>query len=140
MADTTWAHQVANAILFPAPLLVYGAHPANILANPSADMIKSIPSTWDQTVVLPASEIGEVAVLARRKNDTWFVAVANGVYTRTVRIDLSFLGEGSYLGFLIRDGAEAASVKTEHLTLRRADSLYVQMPSGGGFAARFEPK
>ncbi|MGH9629528.1 MAG: glycoside hydrolase family 97 N-terminal domain-containing protein, partial [Bryobacteraceae bacterium] len=24
MADTTWAHQVANAILLPAPLLVYG--------------------------------------------------------------------------------------------------------------------
>lgn len=34
MADTTWAHQVANAVLFPAPLLVYAAHPANILGNP----------------------------------------------------------------------------------------------------------
>jgi alpha-glucosidase len=139
MADTTWAHQVANAILFPAPLLVYGAHPANILANPTAGMIKTIPSTWDQTLVLPASEIGEVAVLARRKGNTWFVAIANGVYARTVRLDLSFLRDGSYRAFLIRDGSEAASVKTEHVTLRRADPLYVQMPSGGGFVARFDP-
>jgi alpha-glucosidase len=140
MADTTWAHQVANAILFPAPLLVYGAHPANIIANPTAGMIRSIPSTWDETLVLPASDIGEVAVLARRKGNTWFVAAANGVYGRTVRIDLSFLGEGSYQGFLIRDGAEAAAVKTEYGTLRRADSLSVQMPSGGGFVGRFEPR
>lgn len=140
MADTTWAHQVANAILFPAPLLVYAAHPANILANPAADMIRSIPSTWDETRVLPGSDIGEVAVLARRKGATWFVAAVNGVYARTVRIDLSFLEEGSFQGFLIRDGVEAASVKTEHLTLRRGDSLDVRMPSGGGFVARFEAR
>jgi alpha-glucosidase len=135
--DTTWAHQVANAILLPAPLLVYGAHPANILANPTADMLKSIPSVWDETVVLPASDIGMVAALARRKGDTWFVAVANGVYERTIRVDLSFLGEGSCQSLLIRDGDEAASVQIEHLTLRRSDSLYVKMPSGGGFVGRF---
>ncbi|MDX2154451.1 MAG: glycoside hydrolase family 97 catalytic domain-containing protein [Bryobacteraceae bacterium] len=139
MADTTWAHQVANAILFPAPLLVYAAHPANILGNPTAPMIRGIPATWDQTVVLPPSDIGEVAVLARRKKDTWFIAAANGVYARTIRLDLSFLGEGSYQAFLIRDAPGAADVKTEHLTLRRTDSLDVTMPSGGGFVARFQP-
>lgn len=137
MGDTTWAHQVANAVLLPAPLLVYGAHPANILANPTARMIQSIPSVWDETVVLPASEIGEVAAFARRSGDAWSVAVANGNYARTIRVDLSFLGEGSYLGYLIRDGAEAASVKTEHQTFRRGDSLYISMPSGGGFIGRF---
>lgn len=139
MADTTWAHQVANAVLLPAPLLVYGAHPANILANPAAEIVKSIPATWDETVVLPASDIGEVAAFARRKGDTWFIAVTNGVYARTIQVDLSFLGDGSFLGLLIRDGPEAASVKTEHLTLRRGDSLSIQMPSGGGFVARLSP-
>jgi alpha-glucosidase len=137
MADTTWAHQVANAILLPAPLLVYAAHPANILGNPAAGIIRSIPSVWDETTVLPVSEIGEVAAFARRKGDTWFLAVNNGVYARTVRVDLSFLGPGSYKSMLVRDGAEAASVKIEHLTLRSSDTLYISMPSGGGFAGRF---
>ncbi len=137
MGDTTWAHQVANAVLLTAPLLVYAAHPANMLANPTAEMIKSIPSVWDETVVLPASEIGEVAAVARRTGETWFVAVVNGHYARTIRIDLSFLGEGSYLGCLVRDGLEAASVRIEHETFRRGDSLYVAMPSGGGFIGRF---
>jgi len=137
MADTTWAHQVANAVILQAPLLVYAAHPANILANPTVDMVKSIPSVWDETRVLPVSEIGEVATFARRKGDTWFVATINGVYARSVRVDLSFLGPGSYKSMLIRDGTEAASVKIEHLTLRSSDTLYISMPSGGGFVGRF---
>jgi len=29
MGDTTWAHQVANAAILQAPLLVYAASPAN---------------------------------------------------------------------------------------------------------------
>ncbi len=137
MADTTWAHQVANAILLPAPLLVYAAHPANILANPTVDMIKSIPSVWDETVVLPESVIGEVAAIARRKGDTWFLAVNNGVFARTVRVDLSFLGQGSYKSMLVRDRAEANDVKIEHATLRGSDALYIDMRSGGGFVGRF---
>ncbi|MFB3828193.1 MAG: glycoside hydrolase family 97 catalytic domain-containing protein [Bryobacteraceae bacterium] len=137
MADTTWAHQVANAILLPAPLLVYAAHPANLLGNPMVEMIKSIPSVWDETVVLPASEPGEVAALARRKGGTWFLAVNNGVYARTVRVDLSFLGQGSYTSLLVRDRGPADEVKIEHVTARSGDSLYIEMRSGGGFVGRF---
>jgi alpha-glucosidase len=137
MADTTWAHQVANAILLPAPLLVYAAHPANLLGNPTVDMIKSIPAVWDETVVLPVSEIGELAAFARRKGSTWFLAVNNGNVARTVRVDLSFLGQGSYQSMLIRDRAEANEVKIERVTLRSGDSLYIDLRSGGGFAGRF---
>ena len=118
MADTTWAHQVANAVILQAPLLVYVAHPANILANPAADVVKSIPSVWDETVVLPVSQIGEVAAFARRKGNTWFLAVSNGPVARVVRVDLSFLGAGTYLATLIRDTGEAAAVKMEHMTLQ----------------------
>ena len=136
LADTTWAHQVANALILQAPLLVFGAHPANILSNPPADIIRSIPSTWDETVVLPSSDIGQVAAFARRKGSTWFVAIANGINARAVRVDLSFLGQGSYTSTLIRDTCEPAAVKTERLMLTRSDALYVDLRSGGGFVAR----
>ena len=137
LADTTWAHQVANAVILQAPLLVFGAHPANMLANPTVDILKSIPSVWDETVVLPVSDIGQVAAFARRKGETWFLAVANGINAKTVRADLSFLGQGTYVSTLIRDTGEAAAVKTEHLTLSRNDSLYIDLRSGGGFVGRF---
>jgi len=137
LGDTTWAHQVANAVILTAPLLCYAAHPANILANPAADMIKSIPSIWDETVVLPASDIGETAAFARRKGDTWFLAITNGPNAKNFSVDLSFLGAGSYTSMLLRDTGEAAAVKEEHLVLSRTDSLHVDLRSGGGFIARF---
>ena len=137
LADTTWPHQVANAILLPAPLLVFAAHPANILGNPTVDMMKSIPGTWDETVVLPISQVGDVAAFARRKGTTWFVAVNNGPVGKTVRVDLPFLGQGSYQALLLRDQPEADDVKVEHVTVRAADPLYVKMRSGGGFVGRF---
>jgi alpha-glucosidase len=32
-------------------------------------LIESLPSVWDETIVLPISEIGERAALARRSGD-----------------------------------------------------------------------
>jgi alpha-glucosidase len=137
LADTTWAHQVGNAVILQAPLLVFGAHPANILTNPTVDIIRSIPSTWDETQVLPISEIGQVAAFARRKGNDWYLAVNNGINARTVRVDLSFLGQGTYIATLVRDTCEAAAVKIEHATLARNDTLYLDLRSGGGFVGRF---
>src|SRR5436305_5626034 len=65
--ETSWVHQIATAIVFTSPLMIYGAHPKHILENPAADLIKRIPSTWDETRVLAPSEIGELAVFARRR-------------------------------------------------------------------------
>ena len=76
--DTTVVHQVATAAVLTSPLLTYGANPRALLASPAVEMIKAIPAVWDETIVLPPSEIGELAALARRKGDVWFVAVLNG--------------------------------------------------------------
>ncbi|PYV07578.1 MAG: glycoside hydrolase, partial [Acidobacteria bacterium] len=111
--------------------------PANILANPAADIIKSIPSVWDETVVLSVSAIGEVAAFARRAGNTWFVAVNNGPIARAVRVAPPVLGPGSYKSVLVRDAGEASAVKIEHMTSRSGDSISIDLRSGGGFVARF---
>ena len=136
--DTTWAHQIATAAVFTAPLLTYGAQPANILKNPGVEMMKSIPAVWDETIVLPVSEIGEIAAFARRNGDTWFLAIVNGPTARAVKILLSFLGEGEYRVMLIRDSNDdAAAVKIENTTLKCSDLLASELREGGGFIARF---
>src|SRR4030095_3612680 len=81
----------------------YAAHPQNILSNPACAMMKSIPATWDQTIVLPGSEIGEAAVFARRSGETWFLAVLNGPQAKKLGVSLSFLGEGSYRAMTVSD-------------------------------------
>jgi alpha-glucosidase len=136
--NTTHAHQIASAAILSAPLLTYAAHPANILDHPGCALIKSIPSSWDETIVLSPSEIGVVAVFARRSGDTWFLAVMNGTAARSVTIPLSFLGRGTYRTLLVRDGKDdAAAVKVEETTKERGDSLAIDLRVGGGFIARF---
>jgi alpha-glucosidase len=136
--ETTWAHQVASAAVFTAPLLTYAAHPRSILDNPCAAMIRSIPSVWDQTVVLGISEIGELAAFARRSGESWFLAILNGPAARDVNVPLSFLGQGEYRAMLVRDSQDdAAAVQTESTTLKRGDSLAIALRKGGGFIARF---
>ncbi len=136
MRDTTWPHQVANAVILQAPLLCYAAHPANLLANPAAEVVKSIPSVWDETIVLPPSEIGDVAVLARRRGEVWFVAAVNGTEAKTMRLDLGFL-KGNYRATLLRDTGEAAAMNIENVTVTATEPMYVNLRSGGGFVGRF---
>jgi alpha-glucosidase len=135
--ETSWAHQIATAALFTAPLLVYGAHPQAILDNPAALLIKSIPSVWDETRVLPFSEIGEVAGFARRHGKQWFLVIANGPTARSVEVPLSFLDGGAHQALVVRDREdEPAAVVVETKTVRRDESLTIDLRAGGGFIAR----
>lgn len=138
--NTTWAHQIASAAIVSSPLLTYAAHPENILANPAVEIIKSIPSVWDETIVLPGSAIGELAAFARRKGNTWFVAVMNGVGERSMKISLSFLGKGNYKALIAGDDAgNSASVKMQQATYKSSDTITLPLQSGGGYIMRLEP-
>jgi alpha-glucosidase len=136
--ETSWAHQIASAAVFTSPLQVYAAHPKNILGNPAVEVIKAIPSVWDETRVLPFSEIGERAAFARRRGATWFLAVMNGPEAGSVKVPLTFLGAGSYKATHVRDNPdEAAAVVLENTVVTRGDRLGVNMRAGGGFVAVF---
>jgi len=135
--ETSWPHQIATAAIFTSPLLVYGANPQSLLDNPAVDVIKALPSTWDETIVLPGSGIGETAAFARRKAGDWFIAVLNGPAARSLKVDLKFLGAAPYRATLVRDDPDnAAAERVEHATLTRQGSLTITMRAGGGFIAR----
>jgi alpha-glucosidase len=139
--DTTWTHQIATLAIFASPLLTVAAHPQSILDNPAVDVIKSIPAVWDQTIVLPESAIGELAIFARRTGRTWFLAVTCGPQARTIQVPLSFLGEGRYNASLVCDKQENdAAVILKNITVGKGDTLTIEMNNGGGFVGRFSKK
>jgi alpha-glucosidase len=136
--DSTWAHQIASFAIFASPMLTLAANPQSVLDNPAVDVIKSIPAVWDQTIVLPESRIGELAIFARRTGDVWFLAVMCGPQGKTIQVPLAFLGDGPYKASLVRDNKEKPdAVVLESKTLQRSDTLTIEMPNGGGFVARF---
>jgi alpha-glucosidase len=139
--DTSVAHQIASAVILTSPLLVYGGHPASFLASPAVDMLKSIPSVWDETRVLPSSEIGALALFARRSGDRWFIAAMNGTAARTATLDLSIFGPGPFQSLIVRDRPEESAIpEVETRTFVAVDRLEVSMRPAGGFVVRLTPQ
>jgi alpha-glucosidase len=134
--DTSVANQIASMAIFAAPLLTIAANPQSILNSPAVDVIKSIPAVWDETIVLPGSEIGELVLYARRSGNTWFIAAMNGAQAKSVHVPLSFLGDSPYKATFVRDTADGATVTVSNATQRRADTLNVDLTPGGGFVVR----
>jgi alpha-glucosidase len=137
-ADSTWAHQIACLATFHSPILTIAAHPQSVLDNPALDVIKSIKPVWDETIVLPESKIGELSIFARRSGGMWMLAVMSAGPARTIRVPLSFLGDGPYKASLVRDSREKAdAVVLEDRTADGSDVLTVDLAEGGGFVGRF---
>ena len=135
--DTTVAHQIATMVVFASPLLTIAANPQTMLDSPAVDVIRSVPSVWDETRVLAGSEIGELAMYARRSSQTWFLGVLCGPGAKTVRVPLSFLGASAYRATLVRDGADANAITVETATHRAGDTITLELRAGGGFIGRF---
>lgn len=137
--NTTWAHQVASAAILSAPMLTYAANPENILNNSAVNIIKKIPSDWDETIVLPGSEIGGIAAYARRSGNRWFVAVMNGIPPHKINIPLRFLGAGRYTASIAEDVAgNTAALNVHDASYGSGDTLSLSLASGGGYIAVFE--
>lgn len=138
---TTWANQIASAVVLTSPLLTYSANPKTILANPAVDIIRAIPSTWDETIVLPPSRIGKLAIFARRKGDKWFLAAMNGEKPETIDVLLSFLGKGQWKTQSASDVAgNSAAVELHQSTYQPGSVIHLVLRSGGGYVAEFTPE
>lgn len=116
---TTWAHQLATPILFDSPLQVYAEHPDFLMRHPVAkqalDVLRSIPTVWDETRVLEGSRIGGLAAMARRSGGRWFVGILNGGQRRSYEVSLDFLPEGQYDLVIVSDDLDAERISLEGL-------------------------
>lgn len=133
----TWSREIAQSIVFTSPFLCYADHPENYLKNPALELIKAIPSTWDETIVLKDSEIGKCAVFARRKGDTWFIGILNGSEKKNIDIPLGFLTGGSYTLNAFEDdpGRDDGIIKKVN-TVSKSDHLRLSIRPAGGFVAK----
>src|SRR5450759_2719893 len=103
---STFAHELAMAIVFTSPYLCMGDNPTNYLNSQAVDVLKALPPVWDETIVLPGSEIGQLAAFARRNGQQWFIAAINAVMPRRETVALSFLGKGNFKLIELADSPE----------------------------------
>ena len=141
---TTFAHQLAAGIVITAPLTHWAGNADLYAKNPAIDVMKTIPSTWDETRVLQGSDIGELAVFARRSGRNWFVGILNGGSERLVTVDFSsFLGgekRAVYDAVFLKDHANKADAfEREEKTVRASDTAELTLRPGGGAVIRLIP-
>jgi alpha-glucosidase len=133
---SSFAHELAMPIVFTSPFLCMGDNPKDYLDSESCDVLKALPSTWDETVVLPQSEIGQLAAFARRKDNQWFIGVINDTTPRQEKVALNFLGKGSYHLVELADNPDRndAFARTVR-TVTRRDKLTFPLRKDGGYVA-----
>lgn len=137
IGETTHAHQIATLVLMTSPFLCYGGNPKEYLEHPAKEFFLSIPTVWDESVVLGVSEIGDVVAIARRSGKDWFLAVISE-QAKTIELPLNFLGKGNYSYSSVSDvQGEQFSVQQKNGIVTRDDKIKVSLNKAGGYTARF---
>ncbi len=133
MVGYTWSHLLAQAVNMTSPLLHFAGKYQDFLDNPAENLLRHLPATWDETIVLPGSEIGKTVGFARRRGEDWYIGVLNGGEAATLPIHLSFLGQGSWQADMFCDNPDnPATFKRETRTVTPGDTLTVSMSKRGG--------
>lgn len=135
--SVTFGFQLSSIYMFTSPMLIFAADMEDMLSCPARSFIENVPVIWDETVVLPESEIGRLAALARRKENVWYLTVINGDTEQLFDAKLDFLPEGKYQMEIVSDAPgnrKQLEVKTRKI--RAGQRLKQELLSGGGFVAR----
>lgn len=138
---TTLTHQLACVAAFTSPFMCLGVDPEKLLKSNIKSIVRDIPVIWDETIVLPQSEIGELAIIARRSGKTWYLIALNGESPKSIEVNLDFLNPGNYDGTLFEDVVnQPGQTNDSKIASSHKDKLKIKMSSGGGFLARFNEK
>lgn len=144
MSQGTRCRQLAEYVVFESPLNMLCDSPDSYEKEVECTrFIAAIPTVWDRTVSLDGA-IGKYIAIARQKGDEWYVGGLTNWESRTMEIDLSFLGAGSFTAEVFRDGVNANRIasdyKKEIVSVPANRKMILQMAQGGGFALKIYRK
>lgn len=139
MSQGTRCHQLAAYVVHDSPLTMLADNPTIYRKEQECtDFIVGMPNKGiDETRILQG-KLGEFIVTARRTGSSWYVGGMTDWNPRTVTLDFSFLGEGTYDVILFRDGInadrQAEDYVKEAFSVTSASRKNIWLAPGGGFA------
>ena len=138
MSQGTRCRQLALYMILESPFNMLCDTPSNYEREKECtDFISSIPTVWDETIVLDG-KMGDYIITARRAGETWYIGGLTDWDARDLEVDLSFLGDKTYNGKLFKDGINANRIgrdyKTENISAKKGDKMKIHLAPGGGFA------
>ncbi|MDR0232007.1 MAG: glycoside hydrolase family 97 protein [Dysgonamonadaceae bacterium] len=144
MSQGTRCRQLAEYIIFESPLNMLCDSPSNYKNEQECvDFIATVPTIWDNTIALNG-KVSEYVSIARQKGNCWYVGSLTNWDSRSLELDLSFLGEGDFSAEVFKDGINAnraaRDYKKETISIPANRKLTIDMASGGGFVMKIMPK
>jgi alpha-glucosidase len=126
-------------VTYEAPLQMLADNPTAYKENQECtDFIARIPTVFDETVALDG-KVAEFTAIARKKDNTWYVAAMNNWTGRELTLDLSFLGQGNFSAEIFKDGInadrDARDYQKEIKNVSAAEKIAITLKPGGGWAA-----
>ncbi len=111
--------------------------------EPELEFFNNVPTVWDETKVL-FSKIGEYGVIARRKENEWFIGGINGEVARTLNFNFSFLEPGKKYAAEIYSDDPAISTRThiriDRIPVERSTVYSAKLGSNKGLALHIKPQ
>lgn len=137
--EISFAHQLATIYTFTSPMLILAADMEDMLSTPGRQFIEEVPVTWDETRVLPESKIGEIAAIARRSGDIWYLSVLNGGKQYDGNLSTDFLPKGNYRTTIASDkDNDPRQIAVTSGKIKSGRPLKVNLIPGGGYLVKFE--
>ena len=138
LRGSTWAHELAMSVIFTSPLFVMAGDPVTYLESDALSFMKALPAEWDETIVLPGSEIGSLAAFARRKGDEWYIGIINREAT-PITVKTDFLQKGEYLIEEFRDiSGKTDAWKHTVYSIDKNLNIEILLNEDGGYVARIK--
>jgi alpha-glucosidase len=136
----TRARELAMYVLFDQPLGYLCDSPTEYRKFPDVmSFLSKVPTVWDETIPL-AAEVGEYAVLAKRKGEEWYVAAMTNAEAREIEIDFFFLPEGTFFADINRDNEftdiSAKVMTRELISVSNTTKRTISLTKGGGAVMR----
>jgi alpha-glucosidase len=137
MSMGTRCHQLAMFVVYDNPMQIFSGNPSQGIKEPDfMEILGSIPTTWDETII-PQAKLGEYIITARKKGNDWFIAGMTDWKTRSLTLDLGFLPPGEYSFEECRDGINAGKYPSDYAITKgkvaHTAKMQIEMAPGGGY-------
>jgi alpha-glucosidase len=144
MSFGTRTNQLAMYVVYESPIQFFSGNPSQGMLEPAfMELLGSIPTVWDTTVVIDA-KIAEYIITARKKDQAWYIGAMTDSVSRKLSIRLDFLDEGHYNATICEDGLNAdryaADYKLSSRVVTSNENLSFTMQPGGGYMVRLVKK
>ncbi|WP_165226546.1 glycoside hydrolase family 97 protein [Aquisphaera insulae] len=135
----TPCRMLATYVVFENHLPMVADYPSSYRDHPGLPILASIPTTWDDTKCL-AAKVGQLAIVARRHGDEWWVGAMGGSEGRDVKIPLGFLDPGDYRAETYRDAIERkGGMSSDREDVTAASTIEARLAPAGGLLIRLSP-